>query len=62
MADRKNEFYLEMFQKDGYRTAKIDDLIDWLQSEKDAGYTWVALDGTLQMGDGAILWSNVPQI
>ena len=62
MADIKKESLLEMFRSEGYRIAKIDDLMRWLQAEKDSGHTWVALNGTLQRGDGAIVWSNEPQI
>ena len=62
MADTKKDSLLEMFRKAGYRTAKIDDLIRWLQDEQASGHTWIALDGTMQTCDGAILWSNKAQM
>ena len=62
MSDTRKESLMEMFRSEGYRVSRIDDLMRWLQAEKDKGYTWVALDGTLQLGDGAVLWSNKPQM
>ena len=62
MANANKESLLEMFRSEGYRVSKIEDLMLWLQAEKDNGHTWVALDGTLQMENGAILWSSKPQL